>query len=132
MVRSDFHGAMGGSVGAHAVRSAVHCRKNVHPHATCDGGVRYRAPEGTERLASDRFEILNEPTGTYSIFDSSAELPVTGQHKTLIGLSRHEVPLALLAVMEVVGKPWAPPLLSSLSNCRTNNGDQTYPDGSQA
>ncbi|BCG71781.1 hypothetical protein MesoLj113a_29390 [Mesorhizobium sp. 113-1-2] len=80
----------------------------------------------------NRFEISNEPTGTYSIFDTSTELPVAAQDKTLIGLSRHEVPLALLAVMEAVGKPWAPPLLSSLSNCRTNNGDQTYPDGLQA
>ncbi|TPM30887.1 hypothetical protein [Mesorhizobium sp. B2-3-4] len=48
----------------------------------------------------DRFEILNEPTGTYSIFDRFTELPVTVGGRTLIGLYRHEVPLALLAAME--------------------------------
>ncbi|MBZ9996146.1 hypothetical protein [Mesorhizobium sp. BH1-1-4] len=48
----------------------------------------------------DRFEILHEPTGTYSIFERSTELPVTVEGRTFIGLYRHEVPLALLAAME--------------------------------
>lgn len=55
---------------------------------------------GRLRFALDRFEILNEPTGTYSIFDRYTELPVTVQGRILIGLCRHEVPLALLRAME--------------------------------
>jgi len=43
--------------------------------------------------------------------------------RALIGLSRHEVPLALLAAMEADGNLWALPSLSSLSNGLTNNGD---------
>lgn len=80
----------------------------------------------------DHFEILNEPTGTYSIFDRSTELPATVGGRTLIGLSRHEVPLALLAAMEADGNLWALPSLSSLSNGLTNNGDQTPQNGLQA
>ncbi|MBZ9672780.1 hypothetical protein [Mesorhizobium sp. ES1-3] len=48
----------------------------------------------------ERFEILYEPTGAYSIFDRYTELPVTVEGRSLIGLHRHEVPLALLASME--------------------------------
>jgi len=62
----------------------------------------------------DRFEILNEPTGTYSIFDRFTELPATAGGKTFIGLYRHEVPLALLAVMEAF-RPGAGSLLPSLA-----------------
>ena len=83
---------------------------------------------GEMRFALDRSETLNEPTGTYSIFDTSTELPATVQD---IGLSRHEVPLTQLLVMEAGGKLWAPPLLSSLSNCQTNNTDPTHQNGLQ-
>ncbi|MBZ9799377.1 hypothetical protein [Mesorhizobium sp. ES1-4] len=48
----------------------------------------------------DRFEILNEPTGTYSIFDRDTDLPVMVEGRAFIGLRRHEVPLALLAAIE--------------------------------
>lgn len=72
----------------------------------------------------DRFEILNEPTGTYSIFDKSTELPATADGATCTGLQRHEVPLALLAVMTSAGNGWLPPSLSSLGNCQTNNAEQ--------
>ncbi|UVK51383.1 hypothetical protein DBIPINDM_004647 [Mesorhizobium sp. AR02] len=78
----------------------------------------------------DRFEILNGPTGTYSIFDT--ELPAMVGGRTFIGLYRHEVPLALLAVMEADGKLRALPSLSSLSNSQTNNRDETYQNGLQA
>lgn len=77
------------------------------------------------RLQLDRFEILNEPTGTYSIFDKSTELPATADGTTCIGLQRHEVPLALLAIMTgFSGNGWLPPSLSSLGNCQTNNTEQ--------
>ncbi len=85
-----------------------------------------------ERFALHSFEILLEPTGTYSIFDTSTELPTIVQDKILIGLSRHEVPLALIAVMEAHGELWALPSLSSLSNCQTNNRDRTCQDDLQA
>ncbi|TIT64836.1 MAG: hypothetical protein E5W90_20835 [Mesorhizobium sp.] len=64
-----------------------------------------------------RFEILNEPTGTYSIFDRSTELPVTVGGRAFIGLYRHEVPLALLAAMEPDDSGM--PSLSPLSGCRS-------------
>ena len=78
----------------------------------------------------DRFEILNEPPGTYSIFDT--ELPAMAGGRTFIGLYRHEVPLAQLAAMEADGKPRALPPLSSLSNCQTNNTDPTHQNDLQA
>jgi len=75
----------------------------------------------------DDFEILNEPTGTFSIFDRSTELPVTVDGKTFTGLKRHEVPLALLAAIATVrlGDELVLPSLSVLSGCRTD------PDGGQ-
>ena len=76
----------------------------------------------------DRFEILNAPSGTYSIFDTELQATVGG--RTFIGLYRHEVPLVLLAAMEADGKPL--PALSSLSNCQTNNTDPTHQNGLQA
>lgn len=78
----------------------------------------------------DRFEILNEPSGTYSIFDT--ELPAMLGGRTFIGGYRYQVPLVLLAAMEAGGKPWVPPSLSSLSNCQTNNTDPTHQNGLQA
>ncbi|WP_027062676.1 hypothetical protein [Mesorhizobium loti] len=75
----------------------------------------------------DRFEILNEPPGMYSIFDT--ELPAMAGGGPLIGLHRHEVPLARFAAMEADGKPWVLPSLSSLSNCQTNNTDPTNQNG---
>jgi len=62
-----------------------------------------------------RFEILKEPTGACSIFDASTELPVTIEDKTFIGLCRHEVPLALLAAIEINQIGHNGPLLPSLS-----------------
>ncbi|UVK46498.1 hypothetical protein BPNPMPFG_002156 [Mesorhizobium sp. AR07] len=73
----------------------------------------------------DRFEILKEPTGTYSIFDTSTELPVTTEGKTLIGLYRHEVPLALLAALGAV-QPGNGPVLPSLSVLNGRHGDEDY------
>ncbi|QKD02506.1 hypothetical protein EB235_14175 [Mesorhizobium loti R88b] len=78
----------------------------------------------------DRFEILNEPPGIYSIFDT--EMPAMAGGGTLIGLYRHEVPLARFAATEAGGKPSALPPLSSLSNCQTNNTDPTHQNGLQA
>ncbi|RWF51247.1 MAG: hypothetical protein EOS46_00925 [Mesorhizobium sp.] len=69
-----------------------------------------------------RFEILNEPTGTYSIFDRSTELPVTVGGRPFIGLYRHEVPLALLAAMEPDDSGM--PSLSLLSDCRSCQDDR--------
>jgi hypothetical protein len=89
------------------------------------GEVRYRAPGGEGEVELDRFEILNEPTGMYYIFDKSTELPATADGTTCIGLQRHEVPLALLAIMtSAADNGWLPPSLSSLGNCRTNNTDR--------
>lgn len=72
---------------------------------------------GRLRFALNRFEILNEPTGTYSIFDRYTELPVTVQGRILIGLCRHEVPLALLRAME--DDDSGMPSLSPLGGCRS-------------
>ena len=72
----------------------------------------------------DRFEILTEPSGAYSIFDT--ELPAMAGGRTFIGLYRQEVPLVLLSAMEADGKPWALPPVSSPSNCQTNNTDPTH------
>jgi hypothetical protein len=83
----------------------------------------------------DRFEILNEPTGTYSIFDRFTELPATVGGKTFIGLYRHEVPLALLAVMDAF-RPGARSLLPSLAVLggwrQQNDLKDHQPDGLQA
>ncbi|WP_149903287.1 hypothetical protein [Mesorhizobium sp. SARCC-RB16n] len=65
----------------------------------------------------DRFEILYEPTGTYSIFDRYTELPVTVEGRTLIGLHRHEVPLALLAA--AMEPDSGMPSLPLLSGCQS-------------
>ncbi|KRB23260.1 MULTISPECIES: hypothetical protein [Mesorhizobium] len=72
----------------------------------------------------DRFEILNEPTGTYSIFDRFTELPATVGGRTFIGLYRHEVPLALLAAMDAFrpGAGSMPPSLTMLGCWRQRNG----------
>ncbi|QKC82538.1 hypothetical protein [Mesorhizobium sp. NZP2077] len=78
----------------------------------------------------DHFQILNEPPGTCFIFET--ELPAMVEGRTLIGLYRQEVPLPLCLATEVGGKPWAPPPLSSLSNCQTNNTDPTHQNGLQA
>ncbi|WP_027160892.1 hypothetical protein [Mesorhizobium sp. WSM1293] len=61
-----------------------------------------------------RFEIVEEPTGTFSIFDTVTELPATAKGGVCIGLYRHEVPLALLAAVETV-QPGHFSLLPSLS-----------------
>jgi len=76
-----------------------------------------------------RFEILKEPTGTYSIFDTSTELPVTIEGRTFIGLCRHEVPLVLLAAIKTV-HPGNGPLLPSLSvlNGRRQVGNHQLSD----
>jgi hypothetical protein len=83
----------------------------------------------------DRFEILNEPTGTYSMFDKSTELPATVGSRTFIGLYRHEVQLALLAIMETV-RPEAgslPPSLTVLGGWRQQNDlNDHQQDGLQA
>ena len=76
-------------------------------------------------LGMDRFEILKEPTGTYSIFDTSTELPVTIEDKTFIGLCRHEVPLALLAAIEAV-QPGSGLVLPSLSPLNGQRGDEDH------
>ncbi|MGX7873998.1 hypothetical protein ACVDG5_015675 [Mesorhizobium sp. ORM6] len=78
----------------------------------------------------DRFEILNEPTGTYSIFDRSTELPVTEEGRIFIGLNRHEVPLALLAAIETVRSGDEPvlPSLSVLGGCRTDQDENRQDD----
>lgn len=74
-----------------------------------------------------RFEILKEPTGTYSIFDASTELPVTIEDKTFIGLCRHEVPLALLAAIEIVQTGNGPQLPSlSVLNGRRADDDHRW------
>jgi hypothetical protein len=77
----------------------------------------------------DRFEILKEPTGTYSIFDTSTELPVMIEDRTFIGLYRHEVPLALLAAIETI-QIINGPLLPSLSalNDRLADDDRVSDD----
>lgn len=49
-----------------------------------------------------RFEILEEPTGTFSIFDTITELPVMVEGDACIGLYRHKVPPALPAAIETV------------------------------
>ncbi|MEI9412363.1 hypothetical protein [Mesorhizobium salmacidum] len=85
-------------------------------YATSDGRVRYTASGGSEVCDLERFEILYEPTGTFSIFDRYTELPVAVEGRALIGLCRHEVPLALLAAMEPDDS--GVPSLSLLSGCR--------------
>jgi hypothetical protein len=67
-----------------------------------------------EICGMERFEILEEPTGTFSIFDTFTELPATVEGGACIGLYRHEVPLALLAAIEAV-QPGNFSLLPSLS-----------------
>ena len=66
------------------------------------------------RFRVGRFEIVEEPTGTFSIFDTVTELPATAKGGVCIGLYRHEVPLALLAAVETV-QPGHFSLLPSLS-----------------
>jgi hypothetical protein len=75
----------------------------------------------------DRFEILEEPIGTFSIFDTLTELPVMVEGGACIGLYRHEVPLALLAAIGTV-QPGNGSLLPSLS---VLNGWRTDEDGRQ-
>jgi hypothetical protein len=104
-------------------------QKKHHPLQLSAGGLRCWLSRGNTRFALDRFEILNEPSGTYSIFDTELSAMVAG--RTFIGRYRYQAPLALLAAMEADGKPWAPPSLSSLSNCQTNNTYPTHQNGLQ-
>lgn len=78
----------------------------------------------------ERFEILEEPTGTFSIFDTLTELPVTVQGGACIGLYRHEVPLALLAAIGTVqpGNGSLLPSLSVLNGWRTDEDDRQPSD----
>ncbi|QPC91723.1 hypothetical protein [Mesorhizobium sp. INR15] len=62
----------------------------------------------------DRFEILEEPTGKFSIFDTLTGLPVTVEGQTFIGMYRHQVPLALLTVNDAL-RPANWSVLPSLS-----------------
>ena len=78
----------------------------------------------------ERFEILDEPTGTFSIFDTFTELRATVEGGACIGLYRHEVPLALLAAIEAVqpGDFSLLPSLSALNGWRANEGDRSLSD----
>jgi hypothetical protein len=82
----------------------------------------------------DRFEILEEPTGTFSIFDTLTELPVTVEGGACIGLYPHEVPLALLAAIGTVqpGDGSLLPSLSVLNGWRTDNDDRPLSDNLHA
>jgi hypothetical protein len=82
----------------------------------------------------DRFEILEEPTGTFSIFDTLTELPVTVEGGACIGLYRHEVPLALLAAIGTVqpGDGSLLPSLSVLNGWRIDNDDRPLSDNLHA
>ena len=81
-------------------------------------------------LGMERFEILEEPTGTFSIFDTFTELPATVEGGACIGLYRHEVPLALLAAIATVqpGNFSLLPSLSALNGWRANEGDRSLSD----
>jgi hypothetical protein len=83
-----------------------------------------------EILGMERFEILEEPIGTFSIFDTFTELPATVEGGVCIGLYRHEVPLALLAAIEAVqpGNFSLLPSLSALNDWRTDEGDRSLSD----
>lgn len=78
----------------------------------------------------ERFEILEEPTGTFSIFDTFTELPATVEGGACIGLYRHEVPLALLAAIEAVqhGNFSLLPSLSALNGWRADEDDRSLSD----
>ncbi|WP_170136674.1 hypothetical protein [Mesorhizobium loti] len=83
-----------------------------------------------EVLGMERFEILEEPTGTFSIFDTFTELPATVEGGACIGLYRHEVPLALLAAIETVqpGNFSLLPSLAALNGWRANEDDRSLSD----
>lgn len=94
--------------------------------------MRYGFP-GEERFALDCFEILNEPTGTNSIFDISTELPAAVESRAFIGLHRHEVPLALAAIMETVvpADGPLPPSLAAPGGVAANDNQQEDLDDHQ-
>ncbi|MER8410297.1 MULTISPECIES: hypothetical protein [unclassified Mesorhizobium] len=72
-----------------------------------------------------RFEIVEEPTGTFSTFDTITELPAAVEGGACIGLYRHKVPLALLAAVETVqpGHFSLLPSLSVLNDWRAHRDD---------
>lgn len=53
--------------------------------------------------AVDRFEAVEEPTGTFAIFDTLTGVPVTVGETTFIGLECHEVEAALAMARSALG-----------------------------
>lgn len=51
----------------------------------------------------DRFEVVEEPTGTFAIFDTLKGMPATVGETILIGLEYHEVEAALAMARSALG-----------------------------
>jgi hypothetical protein len=72
-----------------------------------------------------RLEILEEPTGTFSIFDAITGLPAMVEEGACTGLYRHEVPQELLAAVETVQPGDFSPLpsLAALNDWQVDKDD---------
>ncbi|TIN67179.1 MAG: hypothetical protein E5Y30_28820 [Mesorhizobium sp.] len=72
-----------------------------------------------------RFENLEEPTGTFPIFDAITELPARVEGGVCTGLYRQEVPQELLAAVETVQPGHFSPLpsLAALNDCQVDKDD---------
>ena len=49
-------------------------------------------------MLNDRFELIEEPTGTWAVFDNTTGVPASIQCRVLIGLSKEEAEACIAAL----------------------------------
>lgn len=73
-------------------------------------------------MLNDRFELIEEPTGTWAVFDNTTGVPASFQCRVLIGLSKEDAE-ACIACLSTEA------VLSPSPSSTSSTADEGPPDG---